>query len=116
MEQWVQQIAHHVALAVESVAILVIALGSIEALGRIGAALLTRQKIGEGRVIWMRYAQWLVAALTFQLAADVVSTAVAPDWSEVGRVAAIAAIRTFLAYFLDRDIEQVMQRSEGVKT
>ena len=113
MEEWVQMIAHHVALAIESLAILVIALGSIEALVRILAAVVSGQELGEARVIWMRYAQWLVAALTFQLAADVASTAVAPDWSEVGHVAAIAAIRTFLAFFLDRDIDHVKRRNEA---
>ena len=115
MEEWVQRIAEHVALAVESVAVLVIALGSIEALVRILIVIATGGTMTEGRVIWMRYAQWLVAALTFQLAADVVSTAVAPDWSDVGHVAAIAAIRTFLAYFLDRDIETVRERSRVMK-
>lgn len=115
MEEWVQRIAEHVALAVESVAVLVIALGSIEALVRILVAMTAGGELSEGRVIWMRYAHWLVAALTFQLAADVVSTAVAPDWSEIGHVAAIAAIRTFLAYFLDRDIEQVHVRSGAMK-
>ncbi len=54
----------------------------------------------------MRYARWIVAGLTFQLAGDIVHTAVAPTWDEIGRLGAIAVIRTFLAYFLDRDMEE----------
>jgi len=38
----------------------------------------------EKRVISLEYAHWLVAGLTFQLAADVVSTSFAPSWNELG--------------------------------
>lgn len=55
--------------------------------------------------MWLGYARWLVAGLTFQLAADIVSTSFAPTWDDVGRLAAVAAIRTFLSYFLDREME-----------
>ncbi len=51
--------------------------------------------------------RWLVAGLTFQLAADVLETAVTTSWDEVARLAAIAAIRTFLNYFLERDLGEV---------
>jgi uncharacterized membrane protein len=37
-------------------------------------------------------------------------------WDEIGRVAAIAAIRTFLTFFLDRDIDAArdsQRRSRG---
>ena len=54
-------------------------------------------------------ARWLVAGLTFQLAADIVQTTVAPSWDEIGRLAAIAAIRTFLTFFLDRDIDTMRE-------
>lgn len=61
----------------------------------------------ERRAVWLRYARWLVAGLTFQLAADIVESSVASDWTSVGRLAAIAAIRTFLNYFLERDVVEV---------
>jgi uncharacterized membrane protein len=44
--------------------------------------------------------------MTFRLAADIVNTLVAPTWDQVGHVAAIAAIRTFLSFFLDRELEE----------
>jgi uncharacterized membrane protein len=110
MEEWMQGMARHIALGIEGVAVLVIAGGSIEALLLIARGLATGGRASEARVIWMRYAHWLVAGLTFQLAADVVSTTVGPDWTRIGHVAAIAAIRTFLTYFLDRDIERVRSK------
>ena len=38
--------------------------------------------------------------------ADILRTAVEPSWDEIGRLAAIAAIRTALNYFLQREIAQ----------
>jgi len=54
--------------------------------------------------------RWLVAGLTFQLAADIIGTSVVPTWDEVGRLGAIAVIRTFLNYFLERDLTEVEQQ------
>ena len=62
--------------------------------------------------MWLRYARWLVAGLTFQLAADILETAVTESWDAVGRIAAVAAIRTFLNYFLDRDLTEIRDRQK----
>jgi uncharacterized membrane protein len=50
--------------------------------------------------------RFLALGLEFQLAADVLKTAVAPSWEEIGQLAAIAAIRTALNYFLGREIAE----------
>jgi uncharacterized membrane protein len=60
--------------------------------------------------VWLRLGRWLVAGLTFQLAADVLETAITTSWDEVARLAAIAAIRTFLNYFLERDLGEVRSK------
>ena len=104
MEALLHEIAHYVALVVEAIAILIIAIGSIEALVNIFRTLSRASGI-QRRAVWLEFAGWLVAALTFQLAADIVNTSFAPTWDEVGRLAAVAAIRTFLSYFLDREVE-----------
>ena len=39
------------------------------------------------------------------LAADIVRSIIAPSWNDIGQLAAIAVIRTFLNYFLERDLE-----------
>jgi len=44
------------------------------------------------------------------LAADVLETAITTSWDEVARLGAIAAIRTFLNYFLERDLGEIRQR------
>jgi uncharacterized membrane protein len=55
----------------------------------------------------VRYGRWLVAGLTFQLAADIIATSITPTWQEVGQLGAIAVIRTFLNYFLERDLAEL---------
>ncbi|WP_375136337.1 DUF1622 domain-containing protein [Azohydromonas australica] len=40
-----------------------------------------------------------------QLAADIQSTSAAPTWERIGKLAAIAVIRTALNYFLSREMK-----------
>lgn len=54
----------------------------------------------------------LALALEFLIAADVLKTAVAPSWDDIGKLAAIAAIRTALNYFLERDLKAVKEEEE----
>ena len=106
MEEFLHGLAHYVALWVELIAILIIAFGSLQAAVNSIRLVVSRNATGmQMRAVWLQFAHWLVAALTFQLAADVVNTSLAPTWNEIGRLAAIAAIRTFLSYFLDREVE-----------
>ena len=49
--------------------------------------------------------RFLVIALELQLAADIIGTAIAPSWEQIGQLAAIALIRTFLSYFLNMEMK-----------
>lgn len=111
MEAGLGEIARYVGLVIEAIAVLVIAYASLEAFAGV-ARLAVRPAMSEEdrRVIWVRYLRWLVAGLTFQLAADIVHTTVTAGWEDLGRVAAVAAIRTFLGYFLERDMREANQR------
>lgn len=57
----------------------------------------------EIRVIFSRY---LVLGLEFLLASDLLGTAIKSSWSQIGQVAVIALIRTFLNYFLLREAKE----------
>lgn len=63
--------------------------------------------------IRMHFATWLLVGLDFELAGDVIRTAIAATWSDIGQLASIAAIRTFLSYFLDKDIEKLSVSRES---
>lgn len=60
-----------------------------------------RDAFTESRLTLARY---LVVALEFQLAADVLSTAIAPSWEQIGKLSAIVVIRTVLNFFLVREV------------
>ncbi len=55
----------------------------------------------------------LALGLEFLLGADILKTAVAPSWEQVGLLAAIAAIRTGLNYFLHFELERAAARERG---
>lgn len=112
MEPMLHWAALNLSLVLEALALVTIAIGAVEATVDI-VRVLFKGPLRESakRRVWLRFAGWLVAGLTFQLAADIVHTTVAPGWDEIGRVAAIAAIRTFLTFFLDRDIEAEYRRT-----
>jgi len=113
LEEFVHLTAEYIALVINLLAILAIAIGCIQ--GAIGLTGLLLFKADEDKLmpVWMSFGRWLVAGLTFQLAADIVETSIAPTWAEIGKLAAIAGIRTFLNYFLDRDMEGIREREKA---
>jgi uncharacterized membrane protein len=108
MEEIFDVLASNVALAVEAVAVAIIAFGAIEALVRTLAPLVGRSAAaGWRKRVWVGFGSWLLLGLQFALAADIVRSAISPDWADIGQLAAIAAIRTFLNYFLERDLQEL---------
>ncbi len=69
------------------------------------------QDYNQIRLILARY---LALALEFQLGADILSTAIAPSWEQIGKLGAIAVIRTGLNYFLMREIQ--IERTKKIDT
>ena len=57
-------------------------------------------------------ARFLSLGLEFQLAADILGTTIAPSWTQIGKLGAIAVIRTGLNYFLAREMKE---EQEAVK-
>ena len=113
MEALIRLICSYIALSVEAIAAAMIAYGTIEAVIRLAPTLVGRGPIGRRRDVWRRFGMWLLLGLEFELAADIVRSAIAPTWTDIGQLAAIAAIRTFLNYFLESDIEKLGMRSEA---
>lgn len=95
---------------IDAIAVLIILGGTVTAFVSMLRVMRSHPAGHERRLVWVAYARWLVAGLTFQLAADIIESTVVDSWDAVGRLAAIAAIRTFLNYFLERDIAEVRER------
>jgi len=100
----VKGISAIVADCCEFTAVLVIVIGALYAIAS-GVLQLTRGKgLISPLLVFRNFAGWLVLALEFLLAADIMRTAISPTWNEIGQLAAIAAIRTFLNYSLGHDL------------
>jgi uncharacterized membrane protein len=110
VREWLVIITENAIILIDILALIIVLVGTIEAFFGGMRAMLSSPTGHERRDIWLRYARWLVAGLTFQLAADIIETSITTEWEAVGRIAAIAVIRTFLNYFLDRDLEEVRKR------
>lgn len=115
MKEWLVVATHYSTVIIDAMALLIVMVGTIEAFFRGLQVLLSSPTGHEKRDVWLRYARWLVAALTFQLAADIIETSVAPTWDDIGRLGVIAVVRTFLNYFLERDLAEVRERQEPLE-
>jgi uncharacterized membrane protein len=116
-------ISLYLAAGVEAAAAIIIGVAAIEA--TVGALLIffPRARSGapgtdaasdEKERVRLRLGRWLAVALEFELAADILRTAIAPTWNEIGQLAAIAVLRTALNYFLQREIDNAAARERGV--
>jgi uncharacterized membrane protein len=107
MKNWLILASEYAIVAIYALALVVIVIGTAESfIG--GLRLMFFSPSGhERRGVWLRFGRWLVAGLTFQLAADIIETSITTSWEAVGRLAAIAVIRTFLNFFLERDLTDV---------
>ena len=90
-------------LGVEIIGACAIGIGSAISLFRFARALITRQET-DFNAIRLTLARYLALALEFQLGADILSTAIAPSWQEIGKLGAIAVIRTGLNFFLSKEM------------
>jgi uncharacterized membrane protein len=111
---WLQQATVVMALITDAIAVALIAVAIAGAFWRTleqawkGDA--QGRRAGEGARL--RLARSLALGLEFLLAADIMRTAVAPTWTEIGQLAAIAALRTALNVFLQREIEAVERAAD----
>jgi uncharacterized membrane protein len=55
----------------------------------------------------VRFGSSVAVALEILLGADVLATAVAPSWNDIGKLAAIAVLRTALNYFLGKELKEI---------
>ena len=115
MKEWLVEATEVSIVFIDAIAFLVIVAGTVDVVFRALRAALAGAPRNEMRAVWLRYARFLVAGLTFQLAADIIETSISTSWEAIGRLAAIAVIRTFLEFFLERDVSEVRERQHATR-
>lgn len=117
-ETTLRLIAAYTAFLVEGIAVLVIAFGGLETLVYLvgQASRFIARTQDWRRDLFVRFGRWLIMGLQFALAADIVRSVISPSWNDIGQLAAIAVIRTFLNYFLEKDLEEASGSPVGAKT
>ncbi|MFJ6797332.1 DUF1622 domain-containing protein [Streptomyces sp. NPDC091268] len=106
-ESGIREVIGWLVHGIEAAGALIIFAGAVWAFARFATTGLRRRSlIGEFNQIRLSLGRFLVLGLEFQLAGDVLRSAVAPSFTEIGQLAAIAAIRTALNFFLTREIAQ----------
>ena len=115
IEEILKQFSEVTALGLQGLAVLLIAYGALEAFIAVFRHVVNRRPAVHWRKdLFVRFGMWLILGLQYALAADIVSTVIAPTWNDIGQLAAIALIRTFLNYFLERDLTEAEIAGKGV--
>ena len=95
---------------VEAAGAIVIGLAAVQATVRALLLFVPRRAVtpeaDEKEIVRLQLGRWLAVALELELGADILRTAVAPTWNEIGQLAAIVVLRTALNYFLQKEIDK----------
>lgn len=102
----VREAVDWIVLVVESAGAVIIGVGAALAIVMAIAAMHPPARSDAFTRVRLTLGSYLVLGLEFQLAADILKTAVAPSFNEIGQLAAIAGIRTVLNHFLEKEIAQ----------
>ncbi len=102
-----------ISLILEAISVIFIAAGMISSL------ILILKTAGKSRnfiytKVRIKLGGWLSVALEFQLASDIVKTTVNPTYENLLITGIIAVIRTFLNYFLNRELKEEMELSNAL--
>ncbi len=117
---FLQHATSYLAAGVEASAAVIIALAAIQATAKALLLFLRTSRASlkpeepKTEDIRLRLGRWLALAIEFELAADILRTAISPTWNDIAQLAAIATIRTALNYFLQQEIDRALVRQGKV--
>ena len=105
MEEWLKPAVVYLSHIIELVGAAVIALALLIFVYRFTVSHLGIKPHSGNIELRVKFGSYLTLVLELLLGADILVTAVAPTWEDIGKLAAIASIRTVLNYFLERDLK-----------
>lgn len=106
MEEVLADVVNVLVTVVEACGAAVIIIGAVWAFVRFLWVGLQRRGTAAFVPVRLTLGRFLALGLEFQLASDILTTAVAPTFEEIAKLAAVATIRTALNYFLSREIAE----------
>ena len=107
MENWLQILIGYLVIAIESCGALVIVLGVGRAIVGYLRAFFQRDCVRRMAPLRLQLGQHMVMGLEFQVAADILRTALSPTWNDILLLAALVALRTVLNYALEIELRQL---------
>lgn len=107
MEEIAKQITVNVSHAVEILAAIIIGMAVIKTM--YNYLLLIKPSVSKitKEEIRVSFGSAVAVSLELLLGADVLATAVAPSWDDIGKLAAIAVLRTALNYSLGKELKEI---------
>jgi uncharacterized membrane protein len=105
MKEIAKIVTVHLTSIVEVLAAFVIGIALIKFLYKYMRHLFKPHDGYTNQTIRIHFGSALTVALELLLAADILATAIAPTWDDIGKLASIAVLRTALNYFLERELK-----------
>lgn len=97
-------------IAIGSIGVAIIVWGVILTVYRLLMLELSRLKnrsiYQERESVRHQFASYLLLAMEFLIAADIIATVIHPTFQEIAILASIVAIRTVISYFLEKEIDK----------
>lgn len=112
MEEIAKQITITVSHAVEILAAFIIGIAVVKALYQYLRLLFLKDDLLSKETIRVSFGSTVAVSLELLLGADVLATAVAPSWDTIGKLAAIAVLRTALNYFLGKELQEIKEHAQ----
>ena len=105
-QEWLSGAVDLLVRLVEAAGALIIFVGAMVAFVRFVIAGIRDRRTESFVPVRLGLGRFLALGLEFQLASDILRTAIAPTLREIAELAAVASIRTALNFFLGREIKE----------
>jgi uncharacterized membrane protein len=110
MESWLKTVFEYLYLAIGSIGVAIIVWGvilSVYRLLKLEFSRVNQESIyRERESVRHKFATYLLLALEFLIAAEIIASVIHPKFEEIAILASTVAIRTVVSYFLEKEIEK----------
>ena len=107
MEQIAKTTTLLVSHTVEALAAIIIGIAVLQVLWQYMRTYISAGAKISKEAVRVQFGSSVAVALELLLGADVLATAVAPSWNDIGQLAAIAVLRTALNFFVGKELHEI---------